>query len=159
MNDAYKNKIDSLTSPIKNVLEAQSDVAKAQFNNIKAKITKTNVDEAAKTLKSAKNNLSDAIAETPFGKLTSKAKDTNTAKTFTELKTNDGFFKNLAKVIDKTTYKKIGNALSQDGLAVWKFLIDDKGDYAKAVQQFCYEKVLEVIKVLNGYGLLSEDLV
>lgn len=93
-----------------------------------------------------------AKAKTPFGQLTTRVGNTNFGRAMSELKTSKNPIKTITSNMNKQTITKITNALGDDLRPVWQFMQTDKGTYAKAVQEFGYSNVAQVLQVLYAYG-------
>ena len=118
----------------------------------------------------AKNAYKEVKNDTTFGeyktKFTSKASDiASKSDTYQTLKngknvlTEGGakeIISNIKKNLTTDNIKQIYQSLSSDGKKIYNYLENDSTKYAKAVQKYGYDNVLEVLEAFGGFKLADE---
>ncbi len=120
----------------------------------------------------AKNAYKEVKNDTTFGeyktKFTSKAsKVASKSDTYQTLKngknvlTEGGakeIISNIKKNLTTDNIKQIYQSLSSDGKKIYNYLENDSTKYAKAVQKYGYDNVLEVLEAFGGFKLADETV-
>jgi len=142
---ASKGSENSQVSKFNKRLAKTQEVQKGNVKQTQAQIMQNKVDTAVEMNK-------EALSNNTFGKLTSKAKANS--KTYQYLTNNETA--SILKNIKNIKLSDVAKNLGSDGQEIFTFLQQTDSTYAKAVQQFGYDNVMEVLKVVFAYGQTNQ---
>ena len=156
-------KVKEAKANYKKALEAEEEAKKTGgFDYARAK-RKTAL--AQEELTQAKNNTTFGKYKTKF---TSKASDiASKSDTYQTLKngknvlTEGGakeIISNIKKNLTTDNIKQVYQSLSSDGKKIYNYLENDSTNYAKVVQKYGYDNVLEVLEAFGGFKLADETV-
>ncbi len=156
-------KVKEAKANYKKALEAEEEAKKTGgFDYARAK-RKTAI--AQKELTQAKNNTTFGKYKTKFtskaSKVASKSDTYQTLKNGKNVLTEGGakeIISNIKKNLTTDNIKQIYQSLSSDGKKIYNYLENDSTKYAKAVQKYGYDNVLEVLEAFGGFKLADETV-
>ena len=142
---ASKGSENSQVSKFNKRLAKTQEAQKGNVRQTQAQIVQNKVDTVAEMNK-------EALSNNTFGNLTSRAKAKS--KTYQYLTNNEK--SSILKNIKNIKLSDVAKNLGSDGKEILTFLQQTDSTYAQAVQQFGYDNVMEVLKVVFAYGQTNQ---